>query len=228
MGDLAKHDFTGQHFNGQSARRHGNVTHATLLSLQLLLLAFFALLTALSSFEGDRSRLVIDSLQSAFASPLAEPAARTAVERSEFLVLQRLQEAVGDLVRTEIPLTRVARTEPGRAMRLDLPAEAFFGAGEARLNPMQRSLFERLVAALDHRPAAYRYEIDVLQPDGLPPELLLARADALAEAMTMAGVPASSLSVGSRHGEIDRIEIMIHLRERDGAATLFDALVGGP
>lgn len=223
MGAVLLHDVTGKAVPEPGPRRHGDVNLATLLSLQLLLLAFFVLLTALSSFEGDRSRLVIDSLQSAFSAPFGDRAP-TAGGRADALLLLSLQEEVGDLVATAVPLTRVERTAPGRAMSLDLPEDAFFRAGEVRLNPLQRPLFERLVRALDRRPAAYRYEIDLLQPDSVPQPLLVARAGALVDALIAAGAPPASLSIGSRPGEPGRIRIMIRLFGRDAPAGLFDGL----
>jgi hypothetical protein len=220
---------------GALRRWQGDIHLATLLSLQLLLLAFFVLLTAMSRFDGDRTRSVIDGVQAAFAGPSADPAGRrpaglapwgAAGWPGEAAALRAFREEVGRLVRAAIPLTRVetGARDDAEAMRIALPVEAFFRPGEARLNPARQAFLERLVAALDRRPSGYRYELEARLPDG-DPQLAVARADALVRALAAAG--AAGLSAGVGGGvDADRILFAIRLESGPAPAGLFAERAG--
>lgn len=217
-------------FGGGSFRRwRGDINLATLLSLQLLLLAFFVLLTAVSRFEGDRSRSVIASVQATFGPIAGRPDGEGGRAASaDAVALGAFREEIGHLARTAIPLTRVEAATPSDVMQIDLPADAFFRPEESRPKPARRSFFRRLVAALAHRPAGSRYELELRQSTHLPQPLAVARAGALARALAAAGVPEDSLSVGIGPGDAGRIRFVIRLRSGARPADLFAGLAGEP
>jgi hypothetical protein len=99
-----------------------------LLSLKLILLAFFILLTTMSTFEADRSRQVLESVAAKFVGkvPATEgldtpDAALDALEGAESLVLQ-----LKTLFRQTVPVVEVTESADGRLLRLEMPATSLF------------------------------------------------------------------------------------------------------
>ena len=197
----------------------------TLLSLNLLLLAFFILLASISRFEEERVRSVIDSVQVAFGGAADPSSGSAAVAAAESLAIRTVQEEIRALAERSIPLTRVERTGVGE-IRIDLPVDALFRPGEARVNPAQTPFLQRLTAMLAGGPASLRYEIDVTQADIGDRPIEVARAGAVVRALAGAGAPAEGLSAGTGPGDPGWVRLVIRFIEGDRPRRLFDDSVG--
>ena len=197
----------------------------TLLSLNLLLLAFFILLASISHFDEARVRSVIDSVQVAFRGAAAPSSGPAAVAAAESLAIRTVQEEIRALAEQSIPLTRVERAGVGE-IRIDLPVDALFRPGEARVNPAQTPFLQRLTAMLAGGPATLRYEIDVTQADIGDRPTEVARAGAVVRALAGAGAPADGLSAVTGPGDPGWVRLVIRFVEGDRPRRLFDDQVG--
>ncbi|MEX2009532.1 MAG: hypothetical protein WEC41_05010, partial [Dongiaceae bacterium] len=176
-----------------------NPNTLTLLSLNLLLLAFFILLVSISSFEDARVRSVIDSVQVAFRGAVVPSSGPAAVAAAESLAIRSVEAEIDALAKRSIPLTRVERAGVGE-IRIELPVDALFRPGEARVDPAQAPFLRQLTAVLADGPATQRYEIDVTQADIGDRSTEVARAGAMVRALAGAGAPADGLSAGAGPG----------------------------
>ena len=184
-----------------------------LLSLNLLLLGFFILLTSLSSYEDDRKRLVLESVNEAFNGRVH--AARSYNDTSSGLdnleQMEVLMGEVGELFSSALPAVRVKRAADTPVVSFELPAETLFAPDSTDLRPGRWLLMRRLVEALsDGSRSALPYELTVFHgvaagalpksapgtPDALEPR----RLGALARTLVARGLPAGNLSVGLRPG----------------------------
>lgn len=202
------------------------------LSLYLLLLAFFALLNNISNVENTRSRAVAGSLQSTFASegrPTLSPAVFTS-SLGHAITDAALEENIGELVRTEIGLAEFRVIVPGRVMELVLGERDLFRGGGVAIDPRHRRFVERLAEVVASPPAGVRYDVDVLMAGELMPETApgtpldepAARAAFLADVLTGAGAPAASVAAGVETGTPGRVRLEFHVRPSAEPALFAD------
>lgn len=209
----------------QIPRRMGDPNILSLLSLKLLLLAFFILLNALSHFEEDRARKVLESVNEAFNGRVE--AVRSLTIQSAGIGNLRESVAVvrvaGELFQSMIPAVRVEVSARGKRVRLSLPATTLFRPGEEALQPGRGLLFGRLVHALEQeRPLGPGYELELYH--GLPGKsadqgdqsgsvelLALRRMGVLARFLEAKGLPDEVLSVGLLPGREDTVEIVVQV-----------------
>ncbi|MCZ6606840.1 MAG: hypothetical protein O7A64_04130, partial [Alphaproteobacteria bacterium] len=87
--------------------------------------------------------------------------------------------------------------QPGRVMRVVMPADALFLLGGTEIRPARFPLLDRLVAALSGRPPGVRFDMEFLIGSAYTPDndlplrqtLEMARAGAFARAMLSGGTP---------------------------------------
>jgi flagellar motor protein MotB len=179
----------------------GNIV--AMLSLKLLLLAFFILLSTMSSFEEKRSRAVLESVATTFEGHVAairsldNPAAGLGqLENAPSLVDQ-----LKSLFRQTLPVVEMEESPTGNALRLEVPADSVFVAGSARLAPGRGVLLDRLARILNGEdgPEA-AYELQLLHSvrgsgDEAAGELAVQRGGVMARRLSDLGVARDSLSI---------------------------------
>ncbi len=217
----------------QTAQAGGTGTVSLFLSLFLLVLAFFIILVSISTVEETRSKAVMRSLTSTFASilPPTTDLTRLMSKTGEVIGAEQFQGEIAGLFTTHVQAVKVEIVQPGRAMKLTLPADALFEPGTVDLRPGRDELLDRLVSSLSGRPPALRFDMEALFCDSyvdgtaLPigEALPTRRAGALARAMLGRGVPPDSLSVGLQPGDPRDLVVWFHVRARDAARVRFDA-----
>jgi Membrane MotB of proton-channel complex MotA/MotB len=182
----------------------GSAGMTVYLSLFMLLLAFFILLTSQSNFEKTKVEAIRSSLDRAFSlSFLASPADEDEAERVH---RQRLSE-LSDLLRAlrkAVGGGDIAVTPNHEEMSLVAPVAGFLSGAGIDLELGRRDLLDRLALLLhaaktDGRPI--RLDIVLWRPSsgqaGLnAPDLQMAQAGALTRAMIEAGAPADALAAG--------------------------------
>jgi hypothetical protein len=131
-------------------RKQADANILTLLSLNLLLLGFFILLTALSNFQEDRQRLVLESVNEAFNGRVA--ADRSYSESSSGLdnleEIEALLDDAGKLFGSALPAVKVKRAADRPVVRFELSAATLFAPESVDLRPGRWLLLRRLVEAL--------------------------------------------------------------------------------
>ena len=205
---------------GGADRTEGEGALVTLLSLKLLLLAFFILLNARSELEALKARAVLESVNQAFDG-------RLYVETNE----ATLGAAVGPLDGTELFLTDVGQifagmlpavyrevTPGGGLMTLDLPASSVFARGDTRLQAGRSRLLERLnERLLQAGDEQLDYRVALLHAadpsDGAARQLKVERVARLAAYLVRGGQPADAITVGLHEAPKDFIRFEFRVRD---------------
>ncbi|MGF1591695.1 MAG: flagellar motor protein MotB [Kiloniellaceae bacterium] len=148
-----------------TGRRQSNSHIVALLSLKILLLAFFILLNSMASFEEERRDAVVESVREAFQGLL--PADRNVTERLSGLdgfdgsedVISSLNELFG----RNLPLAEKPDASGSRTLQVDLQVGELFTGQGSEFNPEGTEIL-RLVAGVlsDARFSGQDYQIDVL------------------------------------------------------------------
>jgi len=204
-----------------STKSGQNANIVAMLSLKLLLLAFFILLTTISKFEEERSRAVMYSVAVAFAGAVPATEGR-AVPDAGIGALEKqasLSEQIRALFRQTLPMVEVETAADGRVLRLEVRARDLFAMGQAELRPQRGLLLRRLANALtDPRRGPGLYTVEVLH--AVPPgdgaaatRLPAARSGTVVRSLTALGVPRGRLSTGlwPTRGDPGRIAFEITL-----------------
>lgn len=193
------------------------------LSLYLLLLAFFVVLNSISSVEEARSRAVGGSLNETFASTGTPSAfSRRLISRlgdtpGQARVLSRL----GDLVKTEISLARAEQVRHGRLLEITMPAGAMFASARAAIDPSRRRLIERIVKILRNTPRGVRYDVDILVSAGATRDLSSRRAAFLANVFVGSGAPSLAVISGTEQGTDGKLLLRFHIRPAQSTTLSF-------
>ncbi|MFQ5774581.1 MAG: hypothetical protein ACE5GS_08700 [Kiloniellaceae bacterium] len=212
-----------------SREQHGNKHVVLLLSLKLILLAFFILLNALSEFEKDRMRVVLDSINRTFSGniqTLKDPAPYSA-SLGSLLSAEDLVSEVGSLFESIIPAARSEKIARANMVRVVFPATALFRPGERRIRPDRELLIRRLAKALMRNPAGrLAYELEFLHGVSAPgsgtadgagaPLVEVGRAGLLAQRLIKQGLPPEVLAVGLLPGRPDTVQFILHVRDPAG------------
>jgi len=188
-----------------SGQRQSNSHIVAMLSLKILLLAFFILLNSLASFEEERRAAVVDSVREAFRGllPASEnlsvnPSGIAALDGGED-VADTLKQLFGD----DLPLVELPESSGARIVQFDLPVGDLFAEGGNELQPEGAETL-RLVAGVltDARFAGQQLQVDVLYGLAGPSSGLdgnhtaLLRAALLVRALEREGVAPARLSAG--------------------------------
>lgn len=186
------------------------------LSVYLLLLAFFVVLNSISHVETARTRAVSGSLNETFAVE-GRPSSRTVLFTSDAGDAPSnagLLARIGGLIRTELAFVRTRDLEPGRIMEVTLPVDSVFVAGRESIDPLRRPLIERIARSLaDPRPGV-RYDVDIIVGAGDGDEMAVGRSAYLASVFAAAGAPGRSVSAGIDPVSPGSLKLTFHVRPR--------------
>lgn len=215
-----------------SDQGQGDNTVALFLGLYLLVLAFFIMLVSISSPEKVKSNAVMDSLTSTFTSLIPPSSSLTAFQSKEGDVLagQQFQEEVTGVFATTIQVAKVEIVQPGRLMRVKMPADALFHEGKADLREAHFAFADRIVASLSARPPGVRFDMEFLigtldgesGPFSTGDTLAMRRAGSFAAGMESRGAPPDSMSVGFLPGQPDDVVINFFVRTDEETRLIFD------
>ncbi len=204
-----------------------------LLSLNLILLAFFILLNSLADFEADRARAVLDSVNRAFSGKI-EAAGDFPASGSAFGALPEVEakmREVGSLFEAIVPSENAKSTRRANLVRIELPVAAVFRPASSDLRQGRDALLARLAQSLRKgSKGAPRYLLEVLvgaggqkTADGAAPvgpsSLALRRAAVLAAHLSAEGAAIDGLSTGIRPGAPDSLSFVVRLRPESVAGA---------
>ena len=184
-----------------------------LLSLKLLLLAFFILLNALSVIEDEKQRVVIDSVSQAFDGRIQayKNLSEQAAGAGQLSGARELANELADLLDATLPAIRLNEGAENSEVRVELPSSMLFARGATELNPGRDQLLRRLTKALldaNGKGAAFLLEVR----HGVPENALkrldgaqqrsveLRRLGHLAQLAADAGLPRERLATGLEIG----------------------------
>jgi hypothetical protein len=210
--------------------RGGNII-ALFLGLYLLVLAFFVLLISISTPEEVKSKAVMDSLSSTFA-PILPPSTdlTTFTAREGEVVAAQMQSDIKGIFTTAIQVAKVEIINPGKLMRVLLPADSLFFPETTEIRKGQQPLLDRVVVTLSAVPRGMRHDMDFVigspyvEGNVLPTgqTLNLARAGVFARELMDRGAPPGSVSIGLKPGDPGEIVIWFHVRFGDEKVPGFE------
>lgn len=209
--------------------RQRDPTLIQVLSLYLLLLAFFVILYNMSKVEQFKSGAVAESLNSAFANrgQTTKTPVALASARGRFITDPAFQQRIGELIAAEIPIAEVREVKPGSVLEARVPVDMLFEDDDVA--PARLQWIERLAGALADAPPGMRYDVDVMvgiatdiDTDGDTDAqavavgshrtLSLARAGHLASRLVAAGAPSGHVAAGLERGDPKWVRLLFHVR----------------
>ena len=203
------------------------------LSLFLLLLAFFILLNAISTRTEVKSRAVMDSLLTTFrttgqSAPTAEILfSRLGATREP----EELVDAMRHLWVNEVPVAEIEVFTDGRTMQLRLPANMIFPGGRALLRKDRRRLLTDVAEVLAVEAPGFSNELELLvstnwrvgeELDLEANNLEIARAVKFAEELIASGAPRDTVSIGIREGDGKELEFRFFVRSKASVRIEFE------
>ena len=193
-----------------------------ILSLYLLLLAFFVLLNSLSAPEQSRLRAVKGSLSETFAAA-GEPARESRQLTSSMgnvIANAGFLDRIGSLVRTELGFAKIRNVTPGRLMEVSMATHELFRGAKVSIDPLYRPTIEAMAAAIGKPSNGIRHEIEILVGKDGDQDLPGARSAYLATVFTGAGAPRRGVAAGVEHGSPGVVRIRFRVRSNfdDGPA----------
>jgi hypothetical protein len=194
------------------------------LSVYLLLLAFFVVLNSISHFELARSRAVTGSLNETFAAE-GLPTKRTVPlvsSRGDVLANAAVLSRIGELISTELSLAQVREVEPGRTMEVTVPVESLFRPGLESIDPLHRPLVEKVAKLLADTPRGVRYDLDILLTGESGDDLAVGRSAFLASVFVREGAPRRNVIAGIEHNPSGRLRLLFHVRPISEGRFRFD------
>jgi len=170
-----------------STLRYPGATTTLFVSLYIILLAFFILLTALGRPDTSRSRSVLESLGAAFPVDRQSPVRG---ERGASAAMARLEA----LFRQQIERSDPQVAGGGRQIAVAVPDTALFRSGTPAFSARTPDFLLQLASVLRDEAGAREVNVEVLMSadDG---ELGRAQGVRLLAALESAGLDASRLSV---------------------------------
>lgn len=193
------------------------------LSLYLLLLAFFVVLNSISNIEVTRLQAVSGSLSETFATE-GKPADKSAMlvsSQGNLLSDAAFLSRLGNLIKTELGFANVEEVLPGRLMEVTMSANALFIPGREAINPLLRPTVDRVAKALINPSPGVRYDVDILVGNSASDDLVIGRSAFLAGVFAAAGTPTRSIAAGIEQDAPGRLRFLFHVRPRNEARFVF-------
>lgn len=221
-----------------SGPQEGGATIALFLGLYLLVLAFFIVLVSISTVEDVKSRAVMDSLTSTFATLLPPNTDLTpfVAKDGDVLAGYEFQREITGIFATALKVAKVEIVRPGELMRVAFATDALFFKDEARIRPARYPLLDRLVASLSTRPRGLRYDVEFIvggpamgdDTAGAERALAMSQAGTFARTLLGRGAPPDCLSVGLMPGKQGEAVFLFHVRPRGEKSIGVGDGVSGP
>lgn len=202
------------------------------LSLFVMMLAFFIVLNAISSYEESKLRPVMNSLDSAFTihSAAEQQNAGTSVTQSEDASVNEgsALERIRALFTSQIPGHKTILNQRRGVMQVEILFADFEEAvmtldqqdqGDEKAKDVKKLFLPMLVALMKTQAAGMSYRMDIVLNIGENPAemqnrqpqqlaALMKRMAAIAQKIEAAGLPVKLISIGTQKGEEGTVELL--------------------
>ncbi|MEM7169547.1 MAG: flagellar motor protein MotB [Pseudomonadota bacterium] len=209
----------------------GDGNAIALLSLKLLLLAFFILLNALSALEAHKAEAVLESVNKAFSGRLVVQSNFSPQEAAAGNLdgARLMMDEVGQLFESMLPAIYREKTSTGEVLVMELPADSIFKPGKVGLQPGRGLLLDRFVAALNtERDIPIYYEFEFQHGgQGIGQEerdLIGARAASIAQQFVKRGVNRNVLSSGVAPIDSEKLRFVLRIQDVPYGSLFFQPL----
>ena len=188
------------------------------LSLYLLLLAFFVLLFNASQYDRGKASAVKESLSSTFRTHgyLAEKQLVRSSDQGEIPGAELVLDSFADLIRTELKVARIENLQRGQLLRVTLDPEDLFETSSPGIRSDRDSFVDNLAELLGKTPTGMRHKVQIfMSGDWITPDqmtqsvpLSIERAAGLAEMLLARGALAGTVSAGIRHASRKQVSLV--------------------
>lgn len=220
----AEHDdLPTQELKGDPAEK----TAALFVSLYVVVLAFFILLTSNAQMDAEKSQQVMDSVNKAFSMKIETDVAPMVQSVGEEVSVTQMFNDLKAQVLSVIELKDKHILQDMRHLEMVIPAKELFNAGETTLRPDRDSMLDRLVKTLIQWRKTYEVNVSVMHGVNSPSRDSLS-AESMVEVKRMGnvarflenqGVPSHFIQVGVLQGKPDLIMLMFAIVPRPASAT---------
>jgi hypothetical protein len=201
---------------------HDGSSTVVFLSLYLILLAFFILLTTISFRDQDRADAAIGSVTSTFGARLPEETVpgTQGTEGTFEQAPKAFMNAIRKVFQANLPAVKMPVATKNGIMRIDVPTLDLFRRGEVAVRRRSESLLSGVADGLVMQNGDWRFEVEIVLGSGssLPSveeddqSIELRRAGNFAGFMRRMGVPAHSIRTGVRVGDRETTQLSFYAR----------------
>ena len=193
------------------------------LSLYLIILAFFIMMTTISQREGSRTQGVIASISSSFKDfPKTTMISLEAADQGAGEeAAPGFDKSIEELFETAFPLAEVEISETFERIEVILALDEMFAPGETGIQGRHAPLLDRLADLLAYGTAGQIHEVEALlsppalsNADAVDGDALLTvnRAGALARELTARGVSAAAIAIGIEQRDPGTLRLLFATR----------------
>lgn len=205
------------------AHRQDNPSTVVFLSLYLILLAFFILLTTISFRDNARVEAAMGSVTSTFGVHIPEPTKpETKGTEGKFEDAPRaFMNIVRKLFNESLPALKLPVVAKNGTMRIEVPILDLFKRGGSEVRFRSRPLLSGVADGLALQNDEWRFEVEIILGSGgdLPGgsdiggNLQVLRAGSFARYMRSLGAPAHSIRTGIRAGDPETAQLSFYIRD---------------
>lgn len=198
------------------------------LSLYLIILAFFIMMTTISQREGSRTQGVIASISSSFKDfpKTTLIALETADQGAGEEAAPGFEKSIEELFETAFPLAEVEISETFERIEVILPLDEMFAPGGTGIQGRHAPLLDRLADLLAYEMTGQIHEVEALLSPPAPSNadaadgdavdgdalLTVDRAGALARELTARGVSAAAIAIGIEQRDPGKLRLLFASR----------------
>lgn len=204
------------------------------LGLYLILLAFFILLTAISTIEESKSEAAVSSVNGKFGDKGADTLTGLSIiaELGSGTENTGFRGDVEAAFHSSLPADGFEADDLGGVLRILVPIVFIFGEDAASVEPDRVALFDAVATALSYTSPGISNEVEIVVNTGdqLPPptgdlaNVSVRRAGALARALNDHGVAARRISAGVRSGRESTVAFLFQRRPEGESGISFQSL----
>lgn len=216
----------------RSSGANGNVV---LISLYLLLLAFFILLNSMAKLEESRIEEAMGSVKAEFRPKLAIADAGPSVLNHNGLSppVDNFHTEVKQFFEDSLPVDHIDPTQRGDIISFAIPIDDLFRPDQVVPRPRGRSFLDSMAGSLKRVRPGLRAEVEMVLGTGtsLPSgdentgSFEMRRASSLAHALRRRGVAAAAMRTGLISGDPGQISFIFRMRDEARAGITFSNLV---
>ncbi|MDA1098918.1 MAG: hypothetical protein O2967_08015 [Proteobacteria bacterium] len=213
-------------------RDNGNVV---LMSLYLLLVAFFILLNSMAKFEESRIEQAMGSVKAEFRNKWAVADTGPSVPSQPGLApaVDNFHGEVRQIFEETLPFDHVEPARYGNIIRFAVPIDDLFRSDEVAPRPRGQPFLDRLAASLKRARPGLQAEVEMVLGTGtaLPGgdnavgAFEMRRVSSLAHALRRRGVAATAMRTGLMPGDPGQIAFIFRIHDEARARVTFSELV---
>jgi hypothetical protein len=216
--------------------QHGTVV---LMSLYLILVAFFVMLNSMAQLEESRMEDAMGSVKAEFRNELliVDAGPTIPLDSGLSVAVATYHDEVRRVFEDNLPIDHVDPERRGDILSFAVPADDLFRPGEVAARPRGRTFLAAMADSLMRARPGLRAEVEMVLGTGvaLPDNntgggdegaaFELHRATSLAHALRRRGVGAAAISTGLVPGDPGQVLFIFQVREEKHAARTFSELV---